>query len=35
MQANGPEAADTAVLLNSLASLLLDLGKFDDAEQVC
>lgn len=33
-QANGIEAADTAVLLNSLASLLLDLGKFDDAEKV-
>jgi hypothetical protein len=27
IKSNGPEATDTAVLLNSLASLLLDLGR--------
>lgn len=32
-QTNGPEAADTAVLLNALASLLLDLGQLGEAEQ--
>ncbi len=33
-KAFGVEAAETAVLLNSLASLLLDLGKYEDAEKV-